>query len=118
MMNSALGKWGAAQLGIPTERPLPTFAPKPFSMPSSQPSKPDAVLVIDTFSQWNHPEVAHAALELAERLGLHIKALRLPGEACCGRPAISKGLLDKAKGMARRNAQTLADLPKNAAALP
>ena len=112
MMNSALGKWGAGRLGIPTDRPLPTFARKPFSMPARQPSKPDAVLVIDTFSQWNHPEVAYAALELAERLGLQVKAMRLPGEACCGRPAISKGLLDKAKGMARRNARALAGLPK------
>ncbi len=111
LMQSALGKWGAGVLGIPTERPLPGFASRPFAMPAQQVATPDGILIIDTFSQWNHPEIAHAALSLASRLELRVNAIRLPGSACCGRPVISKGLLDSAKAMAKENIRALQNLP-------
>ena len=111
LMQSAPGMWGAGVLGIPTERPLPGFARRPFAMPAQQIATPDGILIIDTFSQWNHPEIARAALALASRLDLRIKAIRLPGSACCGRPAISKGLLDSAKAMAKANIDALQNLP-------
>ena len=108
MLNSALGKWGAGLLGIPTERPLPQFAARRFSAGRyPEHETPDAVLIVDTFTEWNHPEVGRAALALAERLGLRVNVQRLPGEGCCGRPAISKGLLDNAKRMARANVGAL-----------
>ncbi len=111
LMQSALGKWGAGLLGLPTERPLPSFASRPFVMPAQQHARPDANLIIDTFSQWNHPEIAQAALSMASRLDLRVNAIRLPGGACCGRPAISKGLLDSAKAMASENIRALQKLP-------
>ncbi len=111
LMQSALGKRSLGALGLPKERPLPSFAQRPFSSPGTQAAKPDAILIIDTFSQWNHPEIAHAALSLASRLGARINTIRLPGAACCGRPAISKGLLDSAKGMAQENIRALQNLP-------
>ena len=107
-MNHSLVKWGAGVLGIPTDRPLPRFAEQRFSAGRlSQHDAPDAVLIVDTFTEWNHPEVGQAALALAERLGLRVNIQRLPGQGCCGRPAISKGLLDSAKRMARDNVQGL-----------
>ena len=103
-MNSSIGKAGAGMLGLPTERPLPKFAERRFSTERYlEHDSPDAVLIIDTFTEWNHPEVGRAAMQLAGRLGLRLNVQRLPGGACCGRPAISKGLLDSAKGMARDN---------------
>ena len=111
VMQSALGKWGIGALGLPNQRPLPSFARRPFALPASQVAQPDAMLIIDTFSQWNHPEIAQAALTLASRLGARIKAIRLPGAACCGRPAISKGLLDSSKRMAQENIRALQKLP-------
>lgn len=108
VMNHSLGKWGAGLLGIPTDRPLPQFAERRFSAESyPQHAAPDALLIVDTFTEWNHPQVGQAAMTLAERLGLRLNVERLPGQACCGRPAISKGLLDKAKQMARANVQGL-----------
>ncbi len=104
VMNNALGRAGAGMLGLPTERPLPKFAERRFSSERyPQYDAPDAVLIIDTFTEWNHPEVGRAAMQLAETLGLRLNVEGLPGQACCGRPAISKGLLDSAKGMARDN---------------
>ena len=70
MLNSALGKWGAGLLGIPTERPLPKYAAQRFSARRyPQHEAPDGVLIVDTFTEWNHPQVGQAALALAERAG-------------------------------------------------
>ncbi len=109
-MNSALGQWGAGLLGIPSERPLPTFAERRFSAGRHpQHDAPDAILIVDTFTEWNYPEVGRAALALAQRLGLRVNVQRLPGQGCCGRPAISKGLLDQAANMARANVPGLSE---------
>ena len=105
MLNNPLGKWGARLLGIPTDRPLPRFAEKSFTAqgPYPQHRQPDAVLIIDTFTEWYQPELAWAAMRLAQRLDLRLNVQTLPGQGCCGRPGISKGLLDKAKNMAHDN---------------
>ncbi len=109
IMRHSVFQAGSQLLGIPNERPLPKFAERPFSADQyPRHDSPDAVLVIDTFSQWNHPEIARAAVELARRLGARLDVRRLPGQACCGRPAISQGLLDQAKAMARQNVRALA----------
>jgi FAD/FMN-containing dehydrogenase/Fe-S oxidoreductase len=105
LMNNPLGKLGAGLLGLPTERPLPQYAGRRFSAERyASHDRPDAVLIVDTFTEWNYPEVGQAAMQLAQRLGLRLNAQRLPGQACCGRPAISNGLLDSAKAMAHENA--------------
>lgn len=104
VMNSPLGRAGAGLLGLPTERPLPKFAERRFSAERYQRhGAPDAVLIVDTFTEWNHPEVGRAAMKLAETLGLRLNVEGLPRAGCCGRPAISKGLLDGAKQMAHDN---------------
>ncbi len=104
MLNHALGKIGAEALGLPTERPLPRYAERAFSAePYPQYAEPDAILIVDTFTEWNHPEIGWAALELARRLGLRVNARSLPERGCCGRPAISQGLLDNAKALAHAN---------------
>lgn len=105
VMNSPLGRAGAGLLGLPTERPLPQFAERRFTADRyPRHGAPDAVLIVDTFTEWNHPEVGRAAMQLAETLGLRLNVEGLPGAGCCGRPAISKGLLDKAKALAHDNA--------------
>jgi Fe-S oxidoreductase len=49
-------------------------------------------------------------LKIAEKLDLKLNVVRLPDGGCCGRPAISKGLLDQAKMMAAVNVEFLASL--------
>jgi FAD/FMN-containing dehydrogenase/Fe-S oxidoreductase len=110
MLTNPLAQWSLERLGIPTQRPLPAYAPKRFSQTQTFPQheKPDAVLVIDTFTEFNHPQIGQAVMALAAKLGLKLNVLRLPGQGCCGRPAISKGLLDTAKSMATENVRVLA----------
>ncbi len=104
MLNHPLGKIGADALGLPTARPLPRYAERAFSAePYPQHAEPDAILIVDTFTEWHHPEIGWAALELARRLGLRVNARSLPERGCCGRPAISQGLLDNAKALAHAN---------------
>lgn len=103
-LSNPLGLAGAAMLGLPIERPLPKFADKRFSKSvENHHEKADATLIIDTFTEFNHPQVGLALLRIAEIAGLKINIVRLPEQGCCGRPAISKGLLDNARKMATTN---------------
>lgn len=77
--------------------PLPTFAKNRFSELFSQIKQPKGtavVLIIDTYSEFYCPEIAVSAVKVLNRLGFEVIA---PPWQCCGRPALSKGFLEKAK---------------------
>jgi Fe-S oxidoreductase len=63
------------------------------------------VLFHDTFTDYYHPEVGRAAVQVLEALGYDVTLVERQG--CCGRPAISKGLLSTARTWARRNVEAL-----------
>ncbi len=89
-------------LGISSQRTLPAFAWEPFTEWFAKRVKPAAtgkqiVLFNDTFSTYNYPEIAIAATEVFEKLGYEVV---LPGHGCCGRPMVSKGLVDEAQAAA------------------
>ncbi len=108
MLTSPLGQSVMRMAGIPTKRPLPTYAPRRFSAthpPTNHPNA-DAVLLIDTFTDYNHPEIAEAILNIAQRLGLTINIRSVP-LGSVGRPAISKGLLDTAQRIAHKTLDAL-----------
>jgi Fe-S oxidoreductase len=62
------------------------------------------VLFHDTFMNFNHPQSGVAAVRLLEALGYEVA---LVPRKCCGRPMISKGLLDAAAKNARHNVDAL-----------
>ena len=77
----------------------------------SQPAVPAAgaaarsvVLFNDTFNTYNDPEVAIAATEVLEAAGYRVV---LPGHWCCGRPMVSKGLVEQARAAARSTVDKL-----------
>ena len=97
-------------MGLSKHRTLPSFAPKPFTAWFKQRSvqtegKPKVVLFNDTFNTYNSPEVAIAATEVLEAAGYQVI---LSNHGCCGRPMISKGLVDQARAAARRTVDALA----------
>lgn len=100
-----------ATLGVSGRRSLPTFNRKGFrsQLARLQPHPStvgEVVLFVDTYTESNVPEVGVAAVRVLNAAGYHVHVVENQG--CCGRPMISKGLLDDAKARAARNLQALA----------
>ena len=105
-------KLALRRLGVNTRRPLPRLAPETFDRwfrnrsDRDQPrTRGDVVLFDDTFTNYVHPEVGIAATTIIEALGYRV--VRVDQRACCGRPSISKGLLNDARSLAERNVAAL-----------
>ncbi len=96
--------------GVDRRRPLPRFARETFTdwfdarRPPREAPRGDVVLFHDTFTTYNAPEIGRAAVELLERAGYRVQ---LVDKKCCGRPMISKGMLDQAKAHAEWNVARL-----------
>jgi FAD/FMN-containing dehydrogenase/Fe-S oxidoreductase len=116
LMNSSLVRWGLEKfLGISRKRQLPMLASMPFTLWFKQrqmanghvgesTDKPKIVLFNDTFNTYNYPHISIAATEVLEAAGFEVV---LPGHKCCGRPMISKGLVNKARRAARDTIERL-----------
>ena len=104
MLGSSAVRWLLEKtLGVSRHRNMPKFARVPFTTwfrnRGPQPSqKKKVVLFNDTFNTFNYPHVSIAATEVLEAAGFEVI---LPGHWCCGRPMISKGLVDKARAAAK-----------------
>lgn len=99
--------------GVDVRRSLPEFATQSFGnwfnrhVPDAKAgSAGKVVLLDDCLTSYCEPEINRSAVELLERAGY---AVELAGLECCGRPFISKGLVEKGKTLARRNVQRLAE---------
>ena len=68
------------------------------------------LLFADTFTNYNHPEIGRAATRVLEALGYQVVVL---ATKCCGRPMLSKGMMDKARRNARFNVDTVLPYVKN-----
>ena len=96
--------------GIDRRRPLPTLASETFTDWFARHPKParaprgDVVFFNDTFVTYNCPEIGRAAVDLLEVAGYRVV---LVDKKCCGRPMISKGMLDEARQYADWNVRQL-----------
>ena len=87
-------------VGLDKRRKTPRVVSQTFESwfnsrtPNTTGSRGDIILFHDTFMNFNHPESGIGATKLLESLGFRVKILN---RKCCGRPMISKGLLDDAK---------------------
>ncbi|HAM02132.1 MAG TPA: FAD-binding oxidoreductase [Acidimicrobiaceae bacterium] len=91
--------------GIEPRRPAPEFAPVTFARwfaGRQEPAggQPKVLLWPDTFTNYFHPEVGMAAVEVLEAAGFEPF---LPGRPlCCGRPLYDYGMLDTAERLWRQ----------------
>ena len=96
----------ALTLGLAPQRQMPQFAllnfrrwaqrerPSLFAKTSAS-EKQEALLWVDTFNNYFHPETSRAALEVLEHAGFAVKC---PQDVlCCGRPLYDFGMLAEAK---------------------
>jgi FAD/FMN-containing dehydrogenase/Fe-S oxidoreductase len=104
-------KWILTRIGIHPKRKLPNFARRTFSkwFQSHRPdvkagTRGEVILFHDTFTEGNYPEAGIAATQLLEKAGFLVS---LAPRACCGRPMISKGMLEDARTNAQHNVDLL-----------
>ena len=113
LAGSALGRSLTSKfLGIAPQRKQPAFAS--LSLPDwfarrdrnghAEAKYGTVALYNDTFMNYNYPEIGIAAVEVLEAAGYRVE---LVNGGCCGRPMISKGLLDQARDQARANIDAL-----------
>lgn len=93
---------------IAPEREVPRYALQRFSQWWRRQAIQEAtqmapILILDTYTEYFHPEIGQALAYLMAQGGYILRVERLAGQGCCGRPALSKGLLDQAKQMAIHN---------------
>ena len=105
---SALGQAMLERVGIATQRPLPQLTNRTFSkwfkdFPQTNFDK-KVVLFNDTYTEYNHPEIGQAAVKILQGLGYGVI---IPPWQCCGRPLISKGMLEQAKDKAAKLVENL-----------
>jgi FAD/FMN-containing dehydrogenase/Fe-S oxidoreductase len=97
-------------VGIARQRRLPAFTGESFRAWVARRAAPaegePVVLFVDTFVEHNHPQVGRSAVRVLEAAGCRV--LLAPGQGCCGRALISKGMLSRAKQLASRNLACLA----------
>lgn len=106
-------------VGIAAARPLPTFHRLNLirwmrgreAATGAHPQGPVAYLA-DSFTTYTEPHIGAAAIQLLDRSGYDVQ---LVSEGCCGRSALSKGLVDEAARRAGGLVRTL-DGPELAAA--
>ncbi|WP_049926274.1 FAD-binding and (Fe-S)-binding domain-containing protein [Halopiger goleimassiliensis] len=98
-------------LGISARRDLPTFKRRTFAkrVADRDPAVPAeeatrrAIFVPDVYTNHEYPEAGEAALAVLEAAGVHVEVAD-PRDV--GRPAFSKGMLDKAAEKARDTVET------------
>jgi FAD/FMN-containing dehydrogenase/Fe-S oxidoreductase len=103
-------------LGVAPERKLSPFAARTFSdrwqahqqrdAGRRRQTRGQAVYFHDTFAEYNYPNIGMAAVTLLEAAGFEVVVEER--RACCGRPMLSKGLIEDARKLARRNVDLLA----------
>lgn len=108
--------------GVDRRRDLPQMASQSFTQwfkarggsPAASTKLGQVVLFPDTFTNYNHPELGKAATKVLEGLGFQVV---LPNVTCCGRPMLSKGMMDKAKSAALTNVESVYPYVQNGAKL-
>jgi FAD/FMN-containing dehydrogenase/Fe-S oxidoreductase len=74
---------------------------------AATPPNNGALLFVDTFTEYEAPQVGLAAMAVMRAAGLHPA---VAPNVCCGRPLISQGLLSEARRQAAANVHALYDL--------
>jgi glycerol-3-phosphate dehydrogenase subunit C len=101
-------------LGIHANRPLPEPAPQPFHEPVGtqevgQTTRPEVVLLVDTFTRYFEPEIADAAMAVLTAGGYRVQIATPTASSpeparplCCGRTYLAQGMIDEARAEVRR----------------
>jgi len=112
-------------LGISARRSLPQWKrgylgnARAKQLPSASAAGKEAVLFVDTFTNYFAPENAAAAQKVLEAAGYLMHLNAVPGQRplCCGRTFLAAGLVDEAKAEARRTIDALLPFARRGVAI-
>ena len=123
-LRTPLAKPAMARLGVAPNRSLPPFVLRTFEAwwhdhqkalaATPRRTRGRVVYFHDTFATYNYPRIGIAAVKLLEAAGFEVVVEER--RACCGRPMLSKGMVEEARRLAKKNAAALA--PHIRAGLP
>ncbi len=118
-LRTPVAKPGMALMGVHKDRKLSPFVRRTFvhrwrshrkHTPVASTTRGTILYFHDTFATYNYPRIGLAAVKLLEAAGYQV--IIEERRACCGRPMLSKGLIDAARKSARRNVGLLAPYAK------
>jgi Fe-S oxidoreductase len=105
-----------SMLGLSGRRSLPRWHGRPYREPANR-APPigdgrEVALLVDTFTRWFEPEIAHAAEAVLAAAGyrVHLPAAAGARPLCCGRTFLAVGLVEEARAEAKRLLGALAPL--------
>jgi len=104
----ALRRLGERRLGLSAERRLPAWRRDAFrdtEAAAARPANPvgTVMLLADTFNRWFEPENLRAAVRVLGAAGYRVVMPASAGPPpCCGRTALAAGMIERARGAARR----------------
>ncbi|HEX7103894.1 MAG TPA: FAD-linked oxidase C-terminal domain-containing protein [Nitrolancea sp.] len=111
-LRSPLARFAKQAIGVHPKREIAPFAHETFEQwfekrREGKPSGKRGLLVYfhDTFTNFNYPEIGQAAVRLLEAAGYSVEIVQR--RACCGRPMLSKGLVEEARKLAQQNLASL-----------
>jgi Fe-S oxidoreductase len=107
--NSAPMRWVMEKtIGVDRRRTLPTWTRHTLRKRIKSSNPVDGpLLFVDTFTDYEAPDLGIAAIEVMRAAGLDAG---IAPNVCCGRPLISQGLLSEARRQAAANVHALYDL--------
>ncbi|PWL31689.1 FAD-binding and (Fe-S)-binding domain-containing protein [uncultured Roseivirga sp.] len=110
--NQLTGNLAKSIAGFAKERSMPELAKKPLKHWLNKEFRPEkkgkrVYFYCDEFTNYNDAEIGKKAVLLLDKLGYEVTFIDHPD---CGRPQLSKGLLDEAKELAEANVKLFADL--------
>ena len=117
-MENAFSKEILSKIGIPKDRSLPKFSNDNFinwfnnrAQYTADKRNSKVIYFHDTWATYYHPEIGRAAVEILEAAGLDV--IIVEKRACCGRPMLSKGMIEAARKQALQNVSELASYVKD-----
>ncbi len=117
LTNSKLSKYFMSKLGIYRDRSLPNLSDDNFISWFNNHEQPTDVIPVkkviyfhDTWATYYHPEIGKAAVKLLEEAGFEV--ILVEKRVCCGRPMLSKGMIEPARERALKNVSLLAPYAK------
>ena len=108
VMGMKLTRWLMGKvLGFTPERPMPPYTRQRFDRwfkkrrNSHTPTRGKVILFDDTWVRYNEPNIGMAAVKVLEAAGFEV--ILPEGRKCCGRPAMSRGVVDLVDKLGRHN---------------